>query len=67
LGDDLNKLKGINVGGNDITQFFDETSREDYLLGDKGIEFGRMMWRYGWTSIVNPGGWIRVNLSSSYK
>lgn len=67
LGDDLNKLKGINVGGNDITQFFDETSREDYLLGDKGIEFGRMMWRYGWTSVVNPGGWIRVNLSSSYK
>jgi hypothetical protein len=66
-GDDLEKLKGIKIGDQDITNYFSETSEADYRLGVKGMEFGRMLWRYGWADYINPGGWIRVNLSPTYK
>jgi hypothetical protein len=63
-GEDLEKLNGIL--GEDITKRFNETSKEDFLLGIKGIEFGARMWKtQGRYVFFDPGNWIRTNLSDN--
>ena len=61
-GDDLEKLRELL--GDNITNRFNETSKEDYLLGLAGIEFGALMWKnHGRYAYFDPGGWIRTHLS----
>ena len=64
-GEDLEKLKVFETKPGNITRYFNETSKEDYLLGLKGIEFGALMWKQqGRYAYFNPSYWIRAKLSN---